>query len=87
MSSPRSPVWRASASSGSPTKNGERLWRPFVVPSREAAPDVDQLALAVREAKGPVQTPKLIELVDAIPQTGLGKPDKKALREAYRSGR
>lgn len=58
-----------------------------VVPSREAAPDVNQLALAVRDAKGPVQTPKLIELVDAIPQTGLGKPDKKALREAYRSGR
>ncbi len=56
-----------------------------VVPSREAAPDVDQLTLAVRAAKGPVQTPKLIELVDAIPQTGLGKPDKKVLRDVYRS--
>ena len=40
----------------------------------------------VREAKGPVQAPKTIDFVDALPLTGLGKPDKKALRARYWDG-
>jgi fatty-acyl-CoA synthase len=39
-----------------------------------------ELIAAVRESKGSVQTPKHILYVDAIPLTGLGKPDKKAAR-------
>ena len=37
----------------------------------------------VREQKGRVQTPKRVEFIDAIPQTPVGKPDKKALRTRF----
>lgn len=37
----------------------------------------------VRERKGSVCTPKSIEFVSELPLTGLGKPDKKTLRERY----
>jgi fatty-acyl-CoA synthase len=37
----------------------------------------------VREHKGPVQAPKRVEFVDAIPQTAVGKPDKKALKKRF----
>ncbi|MBM3595773.1 MAG: hypothetical protein FJX31_08360 [Alphaproteobacteria bacterium] len=37
----------------------------------------------VAEAKGSYQAPKSVVFVDAIPQTPVGKPDKKALRAAY----
>ena len=40
---------------------------------------------AVKERKGSVQAPKQVIAVDAIPLTGLGKPDKKALRARYGS--
>lgn len=43
----------------------------------------EELMRHVRDRKGPVQTPKRIEFVDAIPQTAVGKPDKKALRTQY----
>ena len=39
-----------------------------------------ELMALVRARKGPVQTPKAILFVDAIPLSGLGKPDKKAVR-------
>ena len=41
----------------------------------------------VREAKGGVQAPKQVIQVDGIPLTGLGKPDKKALRARFWEGR
>lgn len=43
----------------------------------------DELSALVREHKGPVQAPKSVVFIDAIPQTAVGKPDKKALRKAY----
>lgn len=51
-----------------------------VVPHAGKSPDPAELMALVRQAKGPVHTPKVIELVDALPLTSLGKPDKKALR-------
>jgi len=45
--------------------------------------DAAELIALVREAKGPVQAPKSVDFVDALPVTGLGKPDKKALRARY----
>jgi fatty-acyl-CoA synthase len=45
-----------------------------------------ELTALVRERKGPVHAPKSIEFVDALPLTGLGKPDKKVLRARYWSG-
>jgi len=37
----------------------------------------------VKDAKGPQQSPKSIDYVDALPLTALGKPDKKAVRSTY----
>jgi fatty-acyl-CoA synthase len=48
-----------------------------------AAPCAEELIALVRERKGPVQAPKTVNFVDAIPVTSLGKPDKKALRARY----
>jgi fatty-acyl-CoA synthase len=33
--------------------------------------------------KGSFQAPKVVKFIDAIPQTPVGKPDKKALRAIY----
>jgi fatty-acyl-CoA synthase len=41
----------------------------------------------VKERKGAVQSPKQVIATDALPLTGLGKPDKKALRAQYWEGR
>lgn len=54
-----------------------------VVPAPGATLSTQTLAQAVRDAKGPVQVPKLIEQLPAIPLTGLGKPDRKALRRMF----
>jgi fatty-acyl-CoA synthase len=40
----------------------------------------------VRAAKGPIHAPKKVLAVDSIPVTGLGKPDKKALRARFWTG-
>jgi fatty-acyl-CoA synthase len=37
----------------------------------------------VRARKGPVMAPKSVDFVAELPQTGLGKVDKKALRSRY----
>ncbi len=50
-------------------------------PGQDVAPD--DLIAAVAQAKGSYQAPKSIEFIDAIPQTPVGKPDKKALRALY----
>jgi fatty-acyl-CoA synthase len=44
---------------------------------------MDELAALVAERKGSFQAPKSVDFVDAIPQTPLGKPDKKQLRARY----
>ena len=44
---------------------------------------VSEVQALVRDAKGGVQAPKQVLQVDAIPVTGLGKPDKKALRAQF----
>lgn len=48
-----------------------------------ATGDAAQLIALVREHKGPVQAPKMVAFIDAIPQTAVGKPDKKALRQNH----
>jgi fatty-acyl-CoA synthase len=41
---------------------------------------------AVKERKGSVQSPKQVIIVDSLPLTGLGKPDKKAVRAKFWEG-
>ncbi|MEI7447485.1 MAG: AMP-binding protein [Burkholderiales bacterium] len=51
-----------------------------------ASASAAELIALVRERKGPVQAPKTVDFVEALPLTGLGKPDKKALRARYWAG-
>ena len=45
-----------------------------------------EIQAAVKERKGSVQTPKQVIVVDAVPVTALGKPDKKAVRATFWEG-
>ena len=47
---------------------------------------VHEIQDMVKERKGSVQAPKKVIATDALPLTGLGKPDKKALRARYWTG-
>ena len=51
-----------------------------------AKADPAELTALVKTHKGSVQAPKRIEFIDAIPQTAVGKPDKKALRAQFATG-
>ncbi len=61
-----------------------------VVPREGTAADeesiarlVEEIKATVRERKGSVHTPKHVIVTESLPMTGLGKPDKKALRDRY----
>jgi fatty-acyl-CoA synthase len=58
-----------------------------IVVLREGAELTDEVVReikdAVKERKGAVQSPKRVIAIDALPLTGLGKPDKKALRARF----
>ncbi len=51
-----------------------------------ASASAAELIERVRDAKGPVHAPKSVEFAESLPVTGLGKPDKKALRARYWQG-
>jgi len=40
----------------------------------------------VKERKGSVQSPKQVIVVESVPVTALGKPDKKAVRSQFWEG-
>lgn len=42
-----------------------------------------EIQSTVRDRKGPVQSPKRVVIVDSLPVTALGKPDKKAVRAQF----
>jgi fatty-acyl-CoA synthase len=63
-------------------KWGEAV-KALVVARAGQTPNVEELIAMVATRKGAFQAPKLVELIDAIPQTALGKPDKKALRAKF----
>jgi fatty-acyl-CoA synthase len=58
-----------------------------IVVLREGAELTDDVVAEIKESvkqrKGAVQSPKQVIATDALPLTGLGKPDKKALRAQY----
>ncbi|KUH97330.1 fatty-acid--CoA ligase FadD8 [Mycobacterium sp. IS-3022] len=45
-----------------------------------------EIQTAVKERKGSVQSPKQVIVVDSVPVTALGKPDKKAVRAQFWEG-
>jgi fatty-acyl-CoA synthase len=63
-------------------KWGEAV-KALVVTRSGVTASADELIALVAERKGSFQAPKFVEFIDAIPQTPLGKPDKKALRAKF----
>ncbi len=63
-------------------KWGEAVTAAVVLRSGQTV-DAKILKAMVKEHKGAVQTPKKVVFIDSIPQTAVGKPDKKALRKQF----
>ncbi|MEV7602732.1 AMP-binding protein [Kitasatospora sp. NPDC089797] len=53
-----------------------------VVPAPGHRPQLEEVRAFVTAAKGRIYAPEALHLVDAIPLTAVGKPDKKRLRES-----
>ena len=68
---------------GVPDETWGEAVKAIVVPRPGETVDAAALVALVKQAKGSVQAPKSVEIVDAIPLSALGKPDKKALRDQY----
>ena len=67
-------------------KWGEAVTAVVVLRDGQASgPDsvAEEIKDLVRQRKGAVHTPKHVIVTDSLPVTGLGKPDKKALRTRY----
>jgi fatty-acyl-CoA synthase len=71
---------------GVPDETWGEAVKAVVVVRDGALLDVEVLIALVRERKGPHYAPKTIDVVDSIPLSPLGKPDKVALRARYWSG-
>lgn len=65
-------------------KWGEEV-KAIVVLRHDQGVDIEELKALVAERKGSYQAPKSVEFIDSIPQTPVGKPDKKVLRAQYSS--
>ncbi|BDH59360.1 hypothetical protein MTP03_42990 [Tsukamurella sp. PLM1] len=68
---------------GVPDEKWGEAVKAVVVPRAGTTVDVEELRDLVRDRKGAVYTPKTVDLVESIPVSPLGKPDKKALRAQY----
>jgi acyl-CoA synthetase (AMP-forming)/AMP-acid ligase II len=53
------------------------------VPRPGGTIDVEELIALVKERKGAHYAPKSVDIVESIPMSPLGKPDKKAVRARY----
>jgi fatty-acyl-CoA synthase len=67
-------------------KWGEAV-KAFVVLKAGANNSVEELQAHVKDKRGAPWAPKMIDFINDIPVTGLGKIDRKALRAPYWEGR
>lgn len=65
-------------------KWGEEVTALVVLREGQAVADQELMSL-VAQRKGSFQAPKVVKFIDSIPQTPVGKPDKKVLRAQYAS--
>ena len=82
----RDPAVSAVAVFGIPDRKWGEQVTALVVPRAGQEIEADRLRDAVRAAKGAVHVPKAIHIADELPKTGLGKPDKVAMRRLYSEG-
>jgi fatty-acyl-CoA synthase len=80
------PAVAAAAVVGIPDAKWGEAVHAQVVLRAGASVAAEELMALVRERKGAVQAPKSIEFVAALPVTGLGKLDKKAIRAKFWQG-
>ena len=80
------PAVSAAAVVGAPDPKWGEAVRALVVLRAGMAVPAEELMALVHERKGAVYTPKAIDFVDALPVTGLGKLDKKAIRARFWQG-
>ena len=72
---------------GVPDEKWGEAVKAFVVLKSGANVDAATLQAHVKDKRGAPWSPKSIDFVDAVPVTGLGKLDRKALRAPYWEGR
>jgi fatty-acyl-CoA synthase len=80
------PAVAAAAVIGVPDDTWGEAVAALIVPTEGVIPDPDDIKAAVRDAKGPVHTPKIVEFVDELPLTAVGKVNKPELRKRFWAG-
>src|SRR5882757_460917 len=74
---------RMSAVIGVPDSRWGEAVRAFVVLRKGVAPCAEELVELVKTKKGGMSAPKVVEFVDDLPMTSVGKIDKRSLREPF----